>query len=78
MNIITCKININKITSEKLFQGKKGIYLNCLLIPTPNSEYGDYMITEHQSIDEREKKITKNIIGSAIIKVKNTTEKIQE
>ena len=44
--MITGKINVNLISQGKLFQGKKGKYLNIVLIETPASKYGDYMIKQ--------------------------------
>jgi len=48
------KINVKAIDKARLFEGKKGTYLDIVLIPTPNSEYSDYMIKQSVSKEERE------------------------
>jgi len=63
--MITLKIDVTKITKERLFKGQKGTYLNCVLIPTPNSKYGDYMIKENVSKEERDKGVDGAILGNA-------------
>lgn len=52
MKIINAKINVNNIDRDKLYKGKKGLYLNVVLIPTPNSQYSDYMIKQQTTKDE--------------------------
>jgi len=52
--MISIKIDVTKIKKERLYKGAKGTYLDAVLIPTPNSEYGDYMIVESISKEERE------------------------
>jgi hypothetical protein len=40
--MLRCKIDVTKILKEHLFQGKNGAkYLDCTLIPSTNSQYGD-------------------------------------
>lgn len=53
MDIINGKINVKLITKARLFEGEKGTYLNFSLIPTPTSQYGDYMIVEDITKEER-------------------------
>jgi len=53
MEVINCKIDVTKITKSKLFQGEKGTYLNFTLVPTPNGQYGDFMLTEDTTKEER-------------------------
>lgn len=65
--MITGKINCAAIDEEKLFKGAKGTYLDIVLIETPNSEYGDYMIVQGVSKEEREKGIKGAILGNAKI-----------
>lgn len=62
---ITGSINVNKIDKEKLFPGKQGRYLNIALIPTPTSDYGDYMIVQSVSKAERDQGIKGAILGNA-------------
>lgn len=53
MEIINGKLNVKLITKSRLFEGEKGTYLNFSLIPTPTSQYGDYMIVEDITKEER-------------------------
>lgn len=62
---ITGSINVSKIDKEKLFPGKQGKYLNIVLIPTPASDYGDYMIVQSVSKEERDRGIKGAILGNA-------------
>jgi len=68
--MISLSINVSLIDKKRLFQGKKGQYLDAILIETPNSEYGDYMIIESISKEEREAGNKGTIIGNAKIIVK--------
>lgn len=65
--MITGQINVTKVNKERLFKGEKGTYLNVVLIETPNSKYGDYMICESVSKEEREKGIKGATLGNAKI-----------
>lgn len=65
MEVINCKIDVTKITKEKLYKGEKGTYLNVTLVPTPNSEYGDFMIVEDTTKQERETGTKGVILGNA-------------
>jgi hypothetical protein len=65
--MITFKIDVTKIDKSRLFQGKKGKYLNGIMIETPKSEYGDYMILQEQTKEERDRKEKGTIIGNAKI-----------
>ena len=65
--MIIAKINVNNIDKERLYVGKKGTYLNCVFIETPNSEYSDYMICQEVSKEEREAGQQGAIIGNARI-----------
>jgi hypothetical protein len=53
MEIINGKLNVKLITKSRLFEGEKGTYLNFTLVPTPTSQYGDYMIVEDITKEER-------------------------
>lgn len=45
---VTLSINLNKLSKEHFYQGKKGVYATLTLVPTPNSQYGDdYMVTQY-------------------------------
>lgn len=76
MEIINLKIDVTKVTKSRLYVGQKGTYLNCALIPTPDSEYGDYMIVEDVSKEEREKGVKGAILGNG--KTFKKTEKKSE
>ena len=65
--MISLSINVSLIDKERLFQGKKGQYLDCVLIETPNSEYGDYMVVESISKEEREAGNKGTILGNGKI-----------
>jgi len=65
--MITIKIDVTKINKARLFKGEKGTYLNCTLIDTPNSEYGDYMIVEETTKAEREAGTKGTILGNGKI-----------
>lgn len=68
--MISLNIDVKKIDKSRLFEGKKGTYLDCILIETPNSEYGDYMIKQSVSKEEREQGVDGAILGNAKIIVK--------
>lgn len=63
--MISLNIDVNKIDKERLYKGVKGTYLDAVLIPTPQSEYGDYMIVESVSKEEREAGKKGTILGNA-------------
>lgn len=66
--MISIKINVAAIAKDKLYYGKKGTYLDAVLIETPQSNYGDdYMIV--QSLSEEDRKAGKKgaILGNARI-----------
>ena len=65
--MITGQINVEKINKERLYKGGKGTYLNFKLIPTPNSEYGDYMIVESTTKEEYEAGVKGAILGNGKI-----------
>jgi len=62
--MITIKIDVTKINKAKLYKGEKGTYLNCTMIETPNSEYGDYMIVEETTKAERDGGVKGTILGN--------------
>ena len=73
--MITGKINMEKIVEERLFEGKKGTYLDIVLIETPDSEYSDYMIVQSVPKEERLQGVKGQIIGDAKILAKKTNYK---
>ena len=75
MNIITLKIDVTKIDKARLFKGKSGTYLDCALIPTDKSRYGDdYIITQSVSKEARLKGERGQIIGNGRILESRKTE----
>ncbi len=67
MEIIRLSIDVTKIDKDRLYEGKNGAkYLNCAMIPTPDSKYGStHMIIEDVSKEERAAGTKGNIIGNA-------------
>lgn len=65
--MITGKIDVTKIDKDRLFKGEKGTYLDIVLIETPKSEYGDYMIVQSVTKEEREAGQRGEILGNAKI-----------
>lgn len=65
--MITAKINVMKIEKARLFKGQDGTYLDITLIPTPNGKYGDYMVVQSISKEERESGKKGIILGNAKI-----------
>ena len=63
--MITGRINVSDIPKDKLYEGKKGLYLNFVMIPTPNSQYSDYMIKMDQTKEERDSGDDGVILGNA-------------
>ena len=65
-NTITARIDVTKIEKERLYKGKKGTYLDIVLIPTPNAKYEQtHMVAQSVSKDERDQGIKGNILGNA-------------
>lgn len=63
--MLTLKLDVSKIDKAKLFKGEKGIYLDAVLIETPNSEFSDFMIVQNATKEEREAGIKGAILGNA-------------
>lgn len=67
---VNIKINVSNIEKGRLFQGKKGKYLDAVVfIDTDNvSEYGDNgMITQAITKEEKENGVKSQILGNAKI-----------
>lgn len=82
-NVITAKIDVTLIDKARLFPGKKKNkkdklpqYLDIVLMPTKQSNFGDYrdkqthMVVQSVSAEEREQGIKGEILGNAIEIVK--------
>ena len=66
-SIINLKIDVTKLTKDKLFEGKKGTYANLTVAANRDgaSEYGDtHYIFESQSKEEREAGTDKVYVGN--------------
>lgn len=51
---IILKLNISKITQDRLYKGQTGNWLECVLIPTTKDKYGnDFMLVESITKEER-------------------------
>lgn len=58
---INISIDVTKLNKAKLFKGAKGTYANITLIEK-KTEYGDWMVVEDLSKEERAKGDVKNTI----------------
>jgi len=76
--MIALKIDVTKIDKSKLYKGQKGTYLSCVLIDTPESDYGDYMVVQETTKEEREAGIKGAILGNGKILTKKTQELTEE
>jgi len=67
--IVRLKIVVTKIEKDRLFQGKKGTYLDAtVFLNDEPGQYGDNgMITQDVSKEEREAGTKGNILGNATI-----------
>jgi len=53
--MITASIDVSKIDKGALYEGKKGTYLDIVLIETPDSQYGnDFMVVQGLSKERRD------------------------
>ena len=68
--MIKLMIDVDSIDQSRLYKGKKGNYLNAVMIETPDSKYGDYMIVEDISFEERQEGKKGTIIGNGKILTK--------
>jgi hypothetical protein len=69
-DFIIGKLDVSKVDKTKLFEGKNGAkYLDIVLIPSPNSKYGDsHMIVQGVTQEDRKAGIKGAILGNAKIK----------
>ena len=75
--MISLNLNVSKIDKNKLVKGEKGVYLNAVLIETPNSEFSDYMIVQDTTKEERDAGVKGTILGNAKI-VQKKAEPVSE
>lgn len=66
-NFITAKVDLNKVLDQHLFQANSGArYLDIVLIPSKNSQYGDtHFIVQGVNKASRDKGEKGPIIGNA-------------
>ena len=79
--ILAVKIDVSKIEKEKLYEGKKGTYLDAVLfLNDEDDKFGNNgMIVQSASKEERDKGIKGAILGnSSEIKKKEQTTKTEE
>ncbi len=62
--MITLSIDITKLDKSKFVTGKKGTYCNLVLIETPHSEWGEYMVKQDCTKEERESGVQMPILGN--------------
>ncbi len=66
MSTIVAKIDVTKIDKNRIFVGKKGKYIDIVLIETPNNEYGDsHMVVQQVTKEERKAGVKGPILGNA-------------
>jgi hypothetical protein len=44
--MITFSINVDKLDRTRVVEGKKGRYMDFVLIETPNSDFSDYLVKQ--------------------------------
>jgi hypothetical protein len=62
MNYMTGKINLDKVDQSRIYQGKKGNYLNVVMFPK-TSEPGTWLIKQSLTKEERESGVQLEILG---------------
>ena len=62
--MITLSIDVTRLDKSKFVVGKKGTYCNLVLIETPNSNYGDFMVKQDCTKEERESGVQMPILGN--------------
>ena len=65
-DFIDISLNIHELRNvrQHFVKGKKGEYLDCRIIETPDSEYNDGILVRKVSKEDRDKGIKGEIIGS--------------
>lgn len=65
--MITLKIDVTKLDKARFFKGEKGTYCDLILIETPNGQYGDYMVKQSVTKEERQARVEMPILGNGKI-----------
>jgi hypothetical protein len=68
--MLTISLDVTKIDKARLKEvrrknGETAKFLDLVLIDTPNSEYGDYVVTQQTTKEERENGVKLPILGNA-------------
>jgi len=68
--MLTLQIDVTKIDKSRLKEvrrknGETAKFLDLVLIDTPNSEYGDYMVTQQVTKEERQNGVKLPVLGNA-------------
>jgi hypothetical protein len=75
MSNIKIKIDVSKINKSRLYEGKKGTWLNAVMIEK-KTEYSDFMIVQEVTAEERQQQVNGTIIGNGMyLKAKDNTRK---
>jgi hypothetical protein len=65
-NIIRVKVDVTKIDKDRLFIGKKGTYLDLVLLPVRESKFGEsHLVKQDVSKEDREAGVEMPILGNA-------------
>ena len=64
--IITAKINLRAVQQEHVYPGKKGDWLDIVIIPTANSQWSTHLIVQDTGEANRLIKSQRPIIGNGI------------
>jgi len=75
MSNISISIDLKLIDQKKLKRmtrqnGQEAAFLDLIMIPTPESQYGEYMIKQRSTKEEVEAKVQTPILGNAKTAVK--------
>tara|TARA_R110000868_G_C10712813_1_gene750104 strand:- start:290 stop:529 length:240 start_codon:yes stop_codon:yes gene_type:complete len=70
MSNITLSIDCKLIDKSKLKpftrkDGTEALFLSLTLVETPNSQYGQWMVKQHSTKEERDAKVKSTILGNA-------------
>ncbi len=68
-HLLACSIDVTKIKKERLYAGKKGLYLNLMVeIKDEPDKFGNYVATwQNQTEQERAEKAPRNYLGTGKI-----------
>tara|TARA_R110000824_G_scaffold205274_6_gene390088 strand:+ start:10956 stop:11303 length:348 start_codon:yes stop_codon:yes gene_type:complete len=64
-DIINLNVNIDKLDEDRYFPGKKGRWCDLVMIPTPNSEFGSWLLVQKSTKEERDSGLKMPIVGNA-------------